>query len=621
MVLFATSVYAIALTKSLSADFNAGTYSDTAHQTLFGQTGVQINVVSGPEGTQFKLPITIDNTATTSSRVDYVVVIPVDTATRITNGLMQSDCGDIRFRDADNTTSITDFEIKNCNTASSYILLKVPTIPASASKQVFMYFGSPSTLSSQSSPQVIAPGEVFEDMESTPSGVLKGSPSATYNFADKYVQLTTATNGVHGELEYEFNPGSNFDATFDIWAGGGSGADAVYLYVYSTSTPLNEYSNSGGYILQVNDLSDYVAIQYQGDVLVQKNLSDDESGVLPDDPQVDDQQWHPIRMTKIGNRFRVYYDNVKMIDYVDEEVRDLTGPLTGVGARTGALNNIHRIRNLRISQTVVSSDQESLITGTWQSPSGGSAYTLSNITNWGDGVDGNSTAFTATIASTSSQATVEFQMKTADTAGGLSTAEYISIGTASAGTSFTKTKQELDDASVVPKNYVQLKAVLSRTLARSPVLQSFTLNYDGEVASDDSDDTGNQESPSAPGTSAPTTPTCSDWKPRGVADLFQINRTKGSAQLYFTPVNSDVSVYHIIYGLSNGDERFGQVGAHVTRESNTGVQTVIINDLDPKATYWFKVAPVNGCATGEWSNWLEAKRTPGRLSIFYRWFK
>jgi uncharacterized repeat protein (TIGR03803 family) len=111
---------------------------------------------------------------------------------------------------------------------------------------------------------------------------------------------------------------------------------------------------------------------------------------------------------------------------------------------------------------------------------------------------------------------------------------------------------------------------------------------------------------------------CSDWKPTGVPDLFQINRTGTTATLHFTPVNAKVRTYHVIFGYTENDERFGQIGAEVTEESNKGVQSITINHLDPGISYWFKVIPVNGCATGEWSNWLEAKSAT--KGIFYRWF-
>lgn len=128
----------------------------------------------------------------------------------------------------------------------------------------------------------------------------------------------------------------------------------------------------------------------------------------------------------------------------------------------------------------------------------------------------------------------------------------------------------------------------------------------------------NNSSSSSGNTVTSSTPSCSDWKPTGISDLFQINRSGNSATLYFTPVNAQVNKYHIIYGFYKNDERFGQIGAEVTQESNKGVQSITINHLDARTTYSFKVVPVNGCATGEWSNWLEAK--PAVKGIFYRWF-
>lgn len=128
------------------------------------------------------------------------------------------------------------------------------------------------------------------------------------------------------------------------------------------------------------------------------------------------------------------------------------------------------------------------------------------------------------------------------------------------------------------------------------------------------------ESSNSPGTSV-TTPSCQDRMPVGMSDLFQINRTGTTAVLYFTPINDQVEKYHVVYGYIANDARFGHIGAQVSVESNTGVQSITINHLDPAARYWFQVMPVNGCAVGERSNWLEAKPVTGTsTSIFYRWF-
>ena len=57
----------------------------------------------------------------------------------------------------------------------------------------------------------------------------------------------------------------------------------------------------------------------------------------------------------------------------------------------------------------------------------------------------------------------------------------------------------------------------------------------------------------------------------------------------------------------------------VTNEANRGVQSIVINDLDSNSSYWFQVLPVNGCAAGDWSNWLQAKVSKSGLMGFYRW--
>ncbi len=125
---------------------------------------------------------------------------------------------------------------------------------------------------------------------------------------------------------------------------------------------------------------------------------------------------------------------------------------------------------------------------------------------------------------------------------------------------------------------------------------------------------------SAPGLSPARPPTCDSTTPVGLPDLFQINRSGNQATLYFTPVNDYVKNYHVVFGFKEGDERFGLLSAEVTSETNNGVQSVTIHDLDPKAQYFFKVAPVNGCAVGTWSNWLKADKVIQKTSIFYRYF-
>lgn len=99
-------------------------------------------------------------------------------------------------------------------------------------------------------------------------------------------------------------------------------------------------------------------------------------------------------------------------------------------------------------------------------------------------------------------------------------------------------------------------------------------------------------------------PGCGDAVPAGTPDLFQIDRKGTTTKLFFSPVQG-TDHYHVMYGYQAGDERFSALSQQ--SGGNSGVQSVSIGDLDPHVSYWFKVVPVNGCATGNWSNWLDAK--------------
>ena len=98
--------------------------------------------------------------------------------------------------------------------------------------------------------------------------------------------------------------------------------------------------------------------------------------------------------------------------------------------------------------------------------------------------------------------------------------------------------------------------------------------------------------------------TCADTTPSGQADLFQIDRVGDKATLYFAPAAGAYS-YHVVFGHQEGDERFG--GVSMKADDVSGVLALDISNLNPVQQYSFKIAPVNGCATGNWSHWLTAQ--------------
>lgn len=149
-------------------------------------------------------------------------------------------------------------------------------------------------------------------------------------------------------------------------------------------------------------------------------------------------------------------------------------------------------------------------------------------------------------------------------------------------------------------------------------LQGDDSSNDQEQSEDNSQP---QPGPKSSKTASSSPPSCTDTTPVGQVDLFQIDRNQSQATLYFTPVNDHVKHYHVVYGYKANDQRFGQLSAEASVESNRGVQSITINHLEPNLNYWFAVIPVNGCAVGDWSNWLKASSIGNQTQphIFYRW--
>lgn len=104
---------------------------------------------------------------------------------------------------------------------------------------------------------------------------------------------------------------------------------------------------------------------------------------------------------------------------------------------------------------------------------------------------------------------------------------------------------------------------------------------------------------------------CTDAVPSFQPVLFQINTTKTSATLYFTPV-LDADGYSIIYGTKAGSEEHGVV----FNDNSLGVKSYTITHLKPNTNYYFKVSANKGCASGPWSNWMKASTNLVK-SVFY----
>lgn len=96
-----------------------------------------------------------------SALSDYQISITVDTATLITAGKMQSDCDDIRITDGNGNLINHWIETggKGCNTSTTNIWVKAPSLPTSGSF-LYVYYGNPSASNVQNGNTVF---EFFDD--------------------------------------------------------------------------------------------------------------------------------------------------------------------------------------------------------------------------------------------------------------------------------------------------------------------------------------------------------------------------------------------------------------------------------------------------------------------------
>jgi hypothetical protein len=187
---------------------------------------------------------------------------------------------------------------------------------------------------------------IYEDYLSSPTGSLAGS--ATYDATNKWVQLTPNSGGLLGYLYYTKVPTNptGFYAKFYLWAGGGNGADAIWLGAYDTDyTNTREDVVNGGYHFTYDE--------YQDRICFTKSTVDNGGGIAcASATNIDNSTWHLAEVyfwyDGSAARTKIYYDGGLMVNSSDSAVQSNVINGTGQiiwGGRTGGAYNYHRIGN------------------------------------------------------------------------------------------------------------------------------------------------------------------------------------------------------------------------------------------------------------------------------------
>ena len=340
-------------------------------------------------------PVTINNTSG-AALISFFVQMNLNTAALISAGKMKSDCSDIAITDSDQSTPLTDGSISNCNTSSTTITVLLPSIAADSTKTIYLYYGT-----TGSSPTPLRGGSRFglgNDYmtNSAYGGFLTGF--ASWDSTNQQVNLTTANYGENGSLSYLDNPGSSYVESMQFYSGGGTGADSVYYYTGSNTTPIAENSVTTGYTFIYDEYHHYIGVQYQGQALaIAFCPGDQDTGSTglgsSSDPiistneaacNMDNSTWHNAQIVVSSNEITMYLDGNLLVDYTSaSQLPVATGPLMGWAARTGGAYNQHSVRDISLdvntattlgtSTTTVGSESSYtpgslMATGSWTSP-------------------------------------------------------------------------------------------------------------------------------------------------------------------------------------------------------------------------------------------------------------
>ncbi len=94
----------------------------------------------------YRRSLSVGNSGTELTNED--VLIEYDTAALVTAGKLQSDCDDLRFVDSDDSTALAYWVEGGCNTSTTHIWVRVPTLP-SGGKTIYMYYGNGSATNAE----------------------------------------------------------------------------------------------------------------------------------------------------------------------------------------------------------------------------------------------------------------------------------------------------------------------------------------------------------------------------------------------------------------------------------------------------------------------------------------
>ena len=163
--------------------------------------------------------------------------------------------------------------------------------------------------------------------------------------------LTKAVGSSGGQVAWKFNPGTSFVLESEINIGGGTGADALYIFFYSDIIADSELASSTGFIIGCDSFSNDFQLRFNNQLL-QVTAQD----ALKTGLDIDDGAWHKVKLIFDYGNIIFFYDGLPVLQYKTENTVPGFNTIynkdtyIGIGGRTGAGYNHHLLRNLKVSK-------------------------------------------------------------------------------------------------------------------------------------------------------------------------------------------------------------------------------------------------------------------------------
>lgn len=489
------------ITRNTDTHFSQGTLVDTEVVGSGAGGYVRLEGVTGVDGTLYKKTVTIDNSSG-SDQTNFPVKITEDTETLISEGKVESDCSNIRFLDTDNSTELSYYvQTGTCNTDSTEIWVKVPSISSLSVDTIYQYYGGEGADESDFDAVFTVPNDL-DNLEAwfkadAIEDVVDGASAATWidsssNARHASIQNSPVykTNIVNGKPIVRFTQSTWQGYTYS------TASTQSMFFVFNHPTGSSPHLNGAYETVILGQGSNYPFHGQQGTSLFGCTWA---SAVVCAGTTYSNGAGTAITSLQKTTSFRILSIvlsssiSTSSLARGHDGGRAMSGDIAEVVIYSDTVTSSERLKlesylsakyDIDVSGGLDASlSSESLLvppSGTWTSPADSNVIDLAWNGGWGDGSTGSSTAFSATVANVTSDATITFKIRTAATAGDLTSEVWSTIGTVNSGTTFTADKDTMDTLSLdmgTDGRYVQIQATYAQTDSNNPQLDSFSLTY------------------------------------------------------------------------------------------------------------------------------------------------